>query len=85
MASPKGEVELRVERIVAAGDGIAHWRCQPGLPHSRQSAIASCGARRACRGGHEGRIVELLVAGEGRRDPLSRDRPSPRVQAEGRG
>jgi len=29
MAAPKELVELRVERIGAAGDGVAHWR---GLP-----------------------------------------------------
>jgi hypothetical protein len=68
---PKGEVERRVERIGAAGDGIAHCRGQPGFTSFPAVGDRVRAVLGACRGGgHEGWVVELLVAGEGRRDPL---------------
>jgi 23S rRNA (uracil1939-C5)-methyltransferase len=67
-------VELRVERIGAAGDGVAHWRGRPVyLPFTTvgDRVRAALGPRRS--GGHQGRVVELLAAGEGRRVPPCRN------------
>ncbi|MGH7032073.1 MAG: class I SAM-dependent RNA methyltransferase, partial [Stellaceae bacterium] len=70
MATPAGDaalVELAVERIGAAGDGIARWRGEPVyLPFTTPGdrVRARFGARRG--GGREGRVVELLTPGPGR-------------------
>jgi 23S rRNA (uracil1939-C5)-methyltransferase len=69
MMSPNELIEVRVERIGAAGDGIARWRGQPVyLPFTvaGDRLRAVLGRRRG--GGYEGRVVELLAKGEGRRD-----------------
>lgn len=63
-------VELQIERIGAAGDGIACWRGQPVyLPFTAAGdrVRAALGPRRG--GGHQARIVELLASGAGRSDP----------------
>jgi 23S rRNA (uracil1939-C5)-methyltransferase len=72
--SPRAElIEVAVERIGAAGDGIALWR---GLPVYLPFTVAGdrvrarLGARRG--GGYEGRIVELIAAGPGRATPACR-------------
>ncbi len=72
-ASSNEPIEVRVEQIGAAGDGIARWRGGPVyLPFTAAGdrVRAVLGRRRG--GGHEGRVVELLTAGEGRRDPPCR-------------
>jgi 23S rRNA (uracil1939-C5)-methyltransferase len=64
---PTEAVELVVERLGAAGDGIAHWRGRDVyLPFTAPGdhVRARIGARRA--GGHDGRVVELVAAGAGR-------------------
>ncbi len=64
---PEQPIELRVEGIGAAGDGIAHWRGAPVyLPFTAAGdrVRALLGPRRG--GGHEGRVVELVAAGAGR-------------------
>lgn len=60
-------VELVVERIGAAGDGVADWRGEPVyLPFTAPGDLvrARLGASRG--GGYEGRVVELLTPGPGR-------------------
>jgi 23S rRNA (uracil1939-C5)-methyltransferase len=68
MPAREGEfVELSVEWIGAAGDGIARWQGEPVyLPFSvaGDRVRARLGARRG--GGCEGRVVELLDPGPGR-------------------
>src|SRR5271165_6057973 len=66
-------IELSVERIGVDGDGIAKWRCKPvylpfTVPGDHVRAVL--GARRG--GGYEGRVVELLMPGDGRADPPCR-------------
>jgi 23S rRNA (uracil1939-C5)-methyltransferase len=73
MASPDELIEVRVERIGAAGDGIAHWRGRPiYIPFAAAGdrVRAVLGRRRG--GGNEARVVELLAAGSGRGDPPCR-------------
>ncbi|MBV8121260.1 MAG: class I SAM-dependent RNA methyltransferase, partial [Alphaproteobacteria bacterium] len=70
---PAELIELEVERIGAAGDGVARWCGAPvylpfTVPGDRVRVVL--GARRG--GGHEGRTVEILVPGEGRADPPCR-------------
>lgn len=71
MPASEGElVELLVERIGAAGDGIAQWRGEPVfLPFTAPGdrVRARLGRRRG--GGHDGRVVELFVSGSGRALP----------------
>jgi 23S rRNA (uracil1939-C5)-methyltransferase len=68
MRQPKGElVELLVDRIGAAGDGVARWRGAPVfLPFTvpGDHVRARLGPRRG--GGLEGHVVELVGAGLGR-------------------
>lgn len=66
-------IELVVERIGAAGDGVARWRGDwVFLPFTAvgDRVRAVLGQRRG--GGREARVVELLAAGAGRRDPPCR-------------
>ncbi len=63
-------VELSVEHVGAAGDGIAYWRGAPVfLPFTvtGDRVRAWLGARRS--GGREGRAVERIAAGPGRAAP----------------
>jgi 23S rRNA (uracil1939-C5)-methyltransferase len=63
-------VELSVERIGAAGDGVARWRDETVfLPFTAPGdrVRARLGLRRS--GGREGRVTELLAHGPGRADP----------------
>jgi len=72
MRPRQGEsVELSVERIGGAGDGVAQWRGAPVfLPFTVRGdhVHARLGARRG--GGFEGRVVELIDSGPGRVAPL---------------
>ncbi|MGH7047270.1 MAG: class I SAM-dependent RNA methyltransferase [Stellaceae bacterium] len=66
-------VELSIERIGSAGDGVAHWRGAPiylpfTVPGDR--VRARLGARRG--GGREGRVIELVAAGPGHAAPPCR-------------
>ena len=66
-------VELEVERLGARGDGIAEYGGEPvflpfTVPGDR--VRARLGVRRG--GGQEGRVVEWLVFGSGRREPPCR-------------
>ena len=74
MRRREGElVELSVERIGAAGDGIARWRDEPVfLPFTvlGDRVRARLGSRRG--GGLEGRVVELLNSGPARVPPPCR-------------
>ncbi len=74
MRRREGElVELSVERIGAAGDGIARWRDEPVfLPFTvlGDRVRARLGSRRG--GGLEGRVVELLDSGPARVPPPCR-------------
>ena len=74
MRRREGElVELSVERIGAAGDGVARWRGEPVfLPFTvpGDHIHARLGSRRG--GGLEGRVVELLDSGPGRIAPPCR-------------
>ncbi len=66
-------VELSVERIAAAGDGVAHWQSAPVfLPFTvpGDHVRARLGARRG--GGVEARVVELVASGPGRVAPPCR-------------
>src|SRR5271165_6673594 len=70
-------IELSVERIGVDGDGIAKWRCKPvylpfTVPGDHVRAVL--GARRG--GGYEGRVVELLMPGDGL-GSVSRARATP--------
>jgi 23S rRNA (uracil1939-C5)-methyltransferase len=71
MRPRQGEsVELSVERIGGAGDGVAQWRGVPVfLPFTvpGDHVHAQLGARRG--GGFEGRVVELIESGPGRVTP----------------
>ena len=70
---PDGSVELSVEAIGAAGDGIARWRGEPVfLPFTAPGdrVRARLGSRRG--GGWEGHPDALLVAGPGRSPPPCR-------------
>ena len=68
MRRREGElVELSVERIGAAGDGVARWRGEPVfLPFTvpGDHVRARLGSRRG--GGLEAHVVELMDAGPGR-------------------
>ena len=68
MRRREGElVELSVERIGAAGDGVARWRGEPVfLPFTvpGDHVRARLGSRRG--GGLEAHVVELMGAGPGR-------------------
>ena len=74
MRSREGElVELSIEHLGAAGDGVAQWRGAPvylpfTVPGDR--VRARLGARRG--GGSEARTVELVVTGPGRASPPCR-------------
>jgi len=73
MAASNELIELLVERIGGDGDGIAHWRSEPvylpfTVPGDR--VRAALGPRRG--GGYEGRVVEMLAAGNGRAAPPCR-------------
>jgi 23S rRNA (uracil1939-C5)-methyltransferase len=74
MRRPEGElVELSVDRIGAAGDGVARWRGAPVfLPFTVPGDYvrARLGSRRG--GGLEGHVVELLDSGPGRVPPPCR-------------
>jgi 23S rRNA (uracil1939-C5)-methyltransferase len=64
---------LVVEELGAQGDGIAHWQGEPvflpfTVPGDR--VRAEIGVRRGS--GHEGRVVERIVSGPGRADPVCR-------------
>jgi 23S rRNA (uracil1939-C5)-methyltransferase len=66
-------VELTVERIGGAADGVAHWRGNPVyLPFTAPSerVLARLGARRGA--GYEGRVVELLAPAADRLPPQCR-------------
>jgi 23S rRNA (uracil1939-C5)-methyltransferase len=63
-------VVLRIERIGAAGDGVAQLRGLPVyLPFTAigDHVRATLGARRG--GGHQGRVIEILAPGEARVTP----------------
>ena len=68
MRRREGElVELSVDRIGAAGDGVARWRGEPVfLPFTvpGDQVRARLGSRRG--GGLEAHVVELIGAGPGR-------------------
>ena len=74
MRPREGElVELSVERIGAAGDGVALWRGEPVfLPFTvpGDHVRARLGSRRG--GGFEGRVIELIDSGPGRVPPPCR-------------
>jgi 23S rRNA (uracil1939-C5)-methyltransferase len=74
MRRREGElVELSVDRIGAAGDGVARWRGEPVfLPFAvpGDHVRARLGSRRG--GGLEGHVVELLDSGPGRVPPPCR-------------
>lgn len=66
-------VELTIERIGAAGDGVAHWRGEHiYLPFTAPGdrVRARLGMRRG--GGREGRVAALITAGPGRVQPPCR-------------
>ncbi|MBV8738216.1 MAG: class I SAM-dependent RNA methyltransferase [Alphaproteobacteria bacterium] len=69
----KQVVELRVQRIGIDGDGIAQWCGDPVyLPFSAvgDHVRAVLTVRRG--GGYQGRVIEMLAAGEGRARPPCR-------------
>jgi len=74
MRRREGElVELSVDRIGAAGDGVARWRGEPVfLPFAAPGdhVRVRLGSRRG--GGLEGHVVELLDSGPGRVPPPCR-------------
>ena len=70
---PTGPVELVVEELGAQGNGIARWQGQPVfLPFTvlGDRVRAEIGVRRGS--GHEGRVLERIVSGPGRAEPVCR-------------
>jgi 23S rRNA (uracil1939-C5)-methyltransferase len=70
---PVDPVDLAVEELGAQGDGIAHWQGEPvflpfTVPGDR--IRAEIGVRRGS--GHKGRVLERIVSGPGRAEPVCR-------------
>jgi 23S rRNA (uracil1939-C5)-methyltransferase len=66
-------VDITVERIGAAGDGVGRWHGRPvylpgTVPGDRVSA--RLGPRRG--GGHSGQVIDVIAAGPGRASPCCR-------------